>query len=130
MENPHKMPKWGILYGGNKFVLFFLYPMHTPDGIRCAMVSSNIIAIQSTETPFFHLLLYMCLVEKSHKGLAETLLQEPLIRELEVASPSELFFDSEGEVASALFKTSDFDESGQCMLRIPFLKRESEGLLA
>jgi hypothetical protein len=58
------------------------------------------------------------------------LLRDPLLKELEVASTSESFFDNEGEVAEALFKASDFDESCQCTLRIPFLERESEGLLA
>ncbi|PVF99815.1 hypothetical protein CPB86DRAFT_261685 [Serendipita vermifera] len=87
MEECDEKPRWAMIYGGNSYVIYLVLPVLVGNTRRCALVSSGILHIDDTGSPFIAIMLYMLLSsDMSHESISKTLDIKPPVGGLITAS--------------------------------------------
>ncbi|PVF98078.1 hypothetical protein CPB86DRAFT_393085 [Serendipita vermifera] len=59
MDNWAKCPQWGLVYGGNIYIIYLILPVMVGNQRRCSFISSGPLYIDDRKYPYFPLMLYM-----------------------------------------------------------------------
>jgi hypothetical protein len=71
MDDWDEVPRWAMIYGGNKYIIYLVLPILVGGMRRCALVSSGVLYIDDIRCPFTAIMLYMLLsADMPHERLA------------------------------------------------------------